>query len=314
MGGAKSPTSEQICARGCERRPVADWGRLGLKFRGECFLKSKNRFSHISPAPDDVACHNGEDQESESSKRLGIRVIARAAAILRALQRHPEGLTLGDIANLVGLPRSTVQRIVDALDRENFVIAASATSGVRLGPALISLAASTKLDIVEFTRPALVQLAKEVEETVDLSVLDGSKVVFIDQVPGTQRLVAVSAVGVSLPPHCTAPGKALLAALPAAQLDNVRKRLKLERLTHNSITVWDELDRQLDTIRKQGVAFDREEHSPGICAVGAALRFPNGELAAVSIPVPAQRFVASEKQLARALTERCQMLQSRLNR
>lgn len=254
------------------------------------------------------------DNEAESSRRLGIRVIARAAAILRALERHPEGLTLGDIADLVGLPRSTVQRIVDALDREHFVIAASVAGGVRLGPALIALAASTRLEIAEFARPALVQLAKEVGETVDLSVLAQDRVVFVDQIPGMQRLRAVSAVGISFPPHCTASGKALLAALPKPQLDKLRKRLKLSRLTKNSLASWEELDRELDLIRRRGVAFDREEHSLGICAVGAAVRFPTGELAAVSIPVPTQRFAANEKMLAQVLVERCQALQSRLDR
>jgi IclR family acetate operon transcriptional repressor len=252
--------------------------------------------------------------ESDSAKRQGIRVIARAAAVLRALERHPEGLTLGEIANLVSLPRSTVQRIVDALDREHFVIAASASGGVRLGPALIALAASTRLDIAEYTRPALVQLAKELGETVDLSVLAQDKVVFIDQIPGTHRLRAVSAVGISFPPHCTASGKALLAALPEPQLQRLKKRLKLSRLTKSSIVTWDELDRELESIRKRGIAYDREEHSIGICAVGAAIRYPTGELAAVSIPVPTQRFAASEKRLAKVLVERCQTLQNRLER
>ena len=79
--------------------------------------------------------------EDNSAPRSGVQVIARAAAVLRKLQDHPAGLTLGELAKLLKLPRSTVQRIVEALADENFVIAASPTRGVRLGPALLALAA-----------------------------------------------------------------------------------------------------------------------------------------------------------------------------
>jgi DNA-binding IclR family transcriptional regulator len=242
------------------------------------------------------------------TERQNIRVISRAASILKALGEHPQGLTLGEIAQLVDLPRSTVQRIVDALDHEHFVVAASIVGGVRLGPALLSLANSIKLDIVDFARPVLTRLAQDTGETVDLSVLNRDQLVFVDQVPGIHRLRAVSAVGMSFPLHCTAPGKALLAALPEAEFAKLRGRLKLNRLTGNTLTSWEQLDIELASARKHGMAFDREEHSVGICAVGAAVHSPGGELAAVSIPVPTQRFASSTKSLVKMLRKSCQAL------
>jgi IclR family transcriptional regulator, acetate operon repressor len=250
-------------------------------------------------------------KRSEESQRLGIQVIARAASILRALERHPEGLTLGQIAGLVDLPRSTVQRIVDALHDENLVIAGSAQNGVRLGPALIALASAARLDIAEIARPVLVQLAKETGETVDLAVFDQDKVVFVDQIPGTHRLQAVSAVGVSFPLHTCAPGKAILSELSDAQLERLRKRITLSRSTGNTLVTWKDLDREITRIREHGLAFDNEEQSMGISAVSIAIRGPKGELAAVSIPVPTQRFVDIEKDLENALLERCRELRSR---
>lgn len=144
--------------------------------------------------------------------RQGIQVIARAAALLRALERRPDGLSLGELAKAVSLPRSTVQRIVDALDTEGLVLAASASSGVRLGPALLALAAASRFHIAEAARETIESLAKECGETVDLSLVDQDKVVFIDQVSGTHRLTAISAVGVSFPLHSSANGKAALAS------------------------------------------------------------------------------------------------------
>lgn len=231
----------------------------------------------------------------------GIQVIARAGAILRALQEHPSGLTLGELSRLVSLPRSTVQRIVDALDDENLVIAASPTRGVRLGPALIALAAATRFEIAEFVRPSLREIARECGETVDLSLLDTDKLVFVEQVAGVHRLRAESGVGVSFPLHSTAPGKAMMAEMNASTLAALRSRLRLTRHTPKTITTWKALDNELAAVRESGLGVDDEENSPGICAVAVAIVGPAGELAAVSIPLPSQRFAASRARLERLL-------------
>lgn len=247
-------------------------------------------------------------------ERPSIQVISRAAAILWALEKNPDGLSLGEIARLVGLPRSTVQRIVDALDRENLIIASSPGSGVRLGPALLALAAATRFEIAELLHPTLEAIAKETGESVDLAIAEQDKVVFVDQVAGTHRLTAVSAIGVSFPLHCSANGKAVLAALDDGALGQLRKRMRLTRQTANTITSWPVLSEELARIRTTGVAVDREENSLGICAVAAAVRGPTGELAAISIPVPTQRFSAKEAELSALLAAHCDALRQKLNR
>jgi DNA-binding IclR family transcriptional regulator len=140
----------------------------------------------------------------EDSPKNSIQVITRAINVLRALEGEPDGLSLGQIALRVGLARSTVQRIVDALRAEQFVIAASPTAGVRLGPALIRLAASASVEFDQITRPIMSDLSQAVGETVDLSVLKGNVAIFTDQVQGVHRLRAVSAIGETFPLHCTA--------------------------------------------------------------------------------------------------------------
>ncbi len=229
--------------------------------------------------------------------------------MLRALEGRDEGLSLGQIAKQLELPRSTVQRIVDALDAENFVVAASPTARVKLGPALVRIASSVRFRIVEVARPYMERLSGATGETVDLSVMDQDKLVFLDQVPGSHRLRAVSAMGVSFPLHCSANGKALLAALDEAQLSRVKRRLKLSAHTANTITSWKRLSAELDTVRKEGVAYDREEHSAGICAVAAVVRGPAGDLAAISIPTPTQRFDGMESKLKSSLIECCGQVQ-----
>lgn len=242
----------------------------------------------------------------------GIQVIERAASILRTLERNRGGVSLGEIAKEVDLPRSTVQRIVDALDVEGLVIASTAKTGVRLGPAILRLASATRFEIAELARNTLEKLSKDTGETVDLAVFDQDKVVFVDQIPGSHRLTALSGVGLSFPLHSSANGKAILAALEASELAKMKKRIKLTRLTQNTMTSWDAIERDLAEIREKHVAFDREENSLGICAVAMAITSPTGEMAAISLPVPTHRFLESEATLVRKLKSSCAQLQQKL--
>ena len=229
-----------------------------------------------------------------------VQVIARAAAILRSLEDEADGLSLGQIAQRVNLARSTVQRIVAALAAEKFLIAASPNGRVRLGPTILRLAASARTDFVAIARPFLVELSSELKETVDLAVVKKDHLVFIDQVIGSQRLRAVSAVGETFPLHCTANGKAYLAGLDEVAVARL-VGTSYERRTANTIVRLNDLLKELKAVRKSGVAFDREEHTLGICAAGVVMRDPLGNELAISVPVPAQRFHAQERLIAERL-------------
>lgn len=229
-----------------------------------------------------------------------IQVIARAAAVLRALEDEAEGLSLGQIAQRVNLARSTVQRIVAALAAEKLLIAASPNGRVRLGPTILRLAASAHMDFVSAARPFLVQLSAELQETVDLAVVRDDHLVFVDQVIGAHRLRAVSAVGEAFPLHCTANGKACLAEFDAEAIKSLIGESYKAR-TPRTITRLDNLLRDLKAARKAGVAIDREEHTHGICAAGIAIRDPRGNLIAISVPVPAQRFYEHQRRIVARL-------------
>jgi DNA-binding IclR family transcriptional regulator len=244
--------------------------------------------------------------------RSGIQVIARAAAILRALKENPDGLSLGELAAYLNLPRSTIQRIIGALDSENLVIAASPARGVRLGPAILALAQATNFRLADIARPVLSEISRESGETVDLSQLDGSKLVFLEQVHGVQRLRAESGIGVSFDLHSSAPGKAMLAMMSDEELGKVRSRIELIRHTPSTIRSWRALEAALQDVRSSGVATDLEENSPGICALAMGMRFSSGVLAAVSIPVPAQRFTQIRPSLEGLLRAGCAKLGQRL--
>lgn len=233
---------------------------------------------------------------SPDADRSGIQVINRAAAILRSLEGLQDGLSLAEIARAVGLPRTTVHRIVTTLADEGFLVAASPNAKVRLGPALLQLASTIDYDIKKILRPFLVDLNREVEDTVDLAILRGGSVVFVDQIQGRRRLVAVSAIGERFPLHCTANGKAMLAEMEPAEFERALDRSLRE---HPDRPLADRamLSAELEEVRRTHIGFDREENSPGIGAVGFALRDGAGTLFAISVPMPIQRFKRTEKRL-----------------
>jgi DNA-binding IclR family transcriptional regulator len=235
------------------------------------------------------------------SKDGGVQVIARAAQILRALDGEPNGLSLSQLSERLSLPRSTVHRVVTALAAEGLLAAASPNGRVRLGPEIARLALASRRELRLELRPHLQRLFDVLNETVDCAVLDGNHLRFIDQIAAPHRLRAVSAVGATFPLHCTANGKALLAELSPEEVARVLPA-RLRRFTDSTIAVRADLMAALEPIREAKVAFDREEHTTGISAAGIALRDPFGALAAISVPMPTQRFEGREDEIAEALT------------
>ena len=241
-----------------------------------------------------------EEAEEDKGSALGVQVIARAASVLRALQGKPEGLSLGQIAKEIGLARSTVQRIVAALASEDFVAEAQPGRGVRIGAGLARIAASLNSNFSEILRPHLVALRDEVGETVDLSVLSGGSAVFVDQIPGQQRLVALSGVGERFPLHCTANGKAILSCFAKEDAAILIDKSLAEHADYKLVDRA-KLLREIDATRRKHLAFDLAEHGVGICAVGVAVLDAFGRPVAVSIPAPTHRFNGNRVALGEAL-------------
>jgi DNA-binding IclR family transcriptional regulator len=223
-----------------------------------------------------------------------------ANQILRTLHHVPEGMTLSQLAQAVGLARTTVHRIVQALQTEGLGTTPDGRGAVRLGPELGRLAAGTSAAIAWSIRPFLEALAQEVNETIDLATLYGTRVRFIDQVVPGRRLRATSIFGEQFPAHSTANGKALLAELPVPTVEATFPA-QLERFTANTITTRRELLAELERVRDAGVAFDREETELGICAVAAVVANGLGPQAAVTIAAPTDRFHEAQDAFADAV-------------
>lgn len=232
----------------------------------------------------------------------GVQVIARVGQVLRALDGENQGLSLAQIADRIGLPRSTVHRIVTALAAEGLVATASSAGRVRIGPEFARLASSSQADLWTEAEPFMRRIFDEIGETVDCSVQDGDHVRVILGIQAYHHLRVAAEVGTTFPLHCSAKGRAILAAYPpevaARMLPDV-----LERFTGKTETDRAAILEVLEVARQTGVAYNREEATRGICTAAIAIRASSGTLLAISVPVPTQRYWDLEDKLTRVLLE-----------
>lgn len=227
-----------------------------------------------------------EIAENVDDARGGIQVIARATKIMRALSANPQGLSLAGIAMEVGLPRSTVQRIVYALEMDDIVEPVGPGGGFRLGPALGQIMQQTQADIVSTIRPYLEHLSLQLRETACLSRAAGNQNDILDQFVGEQPLRIVLPLGiVDAPLQATASGKVLLARMSDDKvLDNLNSSLSA---TQNPRSVAALLD-ELAAIRQSGFAYDNGEFTEGVSAVSTSIGTYRGAYA-LTVLAPTSR-------------------------
>jgi len=242
----------------------------------------------------------------------GMQVITRAAAILGALAEPDGGRSLAHLAAQTGLPKTTVHRICTALEQVGYVHTDAASGHRELGPGLLRLAVIGRRDLRTILEPLVEQVSVELNETVDLAVLDGGRVLFVAQHPAPQRaLMAIARVGAVFPAYTMASGKVLLAQLPR---EDVLRRLprRLEPTLGGRLRTRESLLRELDEARATGLGYEREEMRHGICAVAVAVTDIDGRAASIAVPMPTTRFEESQERVAALLLEIKRATEARL--
>jgi DNA-binding IclR family transcriptional regulator len=231
-----------------------------------------------------------------------MQVVSRAASILRALDGEHRGLSLSELAERTGLPRSTVHRLVTALGVEGFVVGAPAAGRTRLGPELARLALHNRGELQAELRPHLEDLHRVLDETIGLSVLEPGGVRFVDQITANHPLQAITAVGELLPAWSSASGRALLATLPVEERERIVPRALA---AHAPSTTTDRraVMAAIERAARDGVAVTREEFTEGVCAAAVAVRDAFGAAAAISVSAPTARFTRRADEITAALLD-----------
>jgi IclR family acetate operon transcriptional repressor len=214
------------------------------------------------------------------------------ALLLLQLIGERQALRVAEAADLLGVARSTAHRLLSALRRREFVLQDRPNGAYRPGPALneIGLMAISRIDIRRVARPVLEELREQSTETASLAVLEGATIRFVDCVESARSVRVGNRTGVVRPAHASAVGKAILAELPAAELERRYPTEQLTAGTPAAITDLTVLKAELAQIRAQGYALNWEESTEGISAVAVALRDTAGSpLAAIGIAAPSSR-------------------------
>jgi DNA-binding IclR family transcriptional regulator len=230
--------------------------------------------------------------DSETNSPYKVQVLDRTLSILNALASAGRDASLVELAGMVKLHKSTVHRLTMILENHRMVERNPQTGRYHLGPRLFELGsiAVESFNVRDRARRHLERLVYEVEETVHLCVLDGGQVLYLEKIEPARGVRNSCYVGRRNPAHCTAVGKAILARLADAEVDEIVDRHGLARRTANTITMPIELKAELSVIRARGYAVDDEEVEDGVRCVGAAVLDQRGApLAAISVSGPASR-------------------------
>jgi IclR family acetate operon transcriptional repressor len=228
-----------------------------------------------------------------------IRAVERALDVLLCFSRQTPELTMTQIAEQVGMHKSTVHRLLGTLERKRFLQRDPATGIYTPGIRLIQLAylPMEHNDLRRVASPFLQKLCDESLETVDLAVLDDKDVIYLDVIESPLRVKLAAAIGMRLPAYCTASGKAILAFLPEEAVWRIVKG-GLQEFTGCTLNTAEALFDNLRLVRERGFALSEQEYEDGINAIGAPiLDHSNHPVASVAVAGPAYR-LTHERMLA----------------
>lgn len=190
---------------------------------------------------------------------------------------QPRGVT--DLANALELTKSNVHRLLATLIAQGYVRQVPPQGHYELTTRIWELGSRVirRMDLTRIARPAMARLAEQTGETVHLSVLDGSEVVYLDKIESAHHIRAHTSVGARAPAYTVATGKAMLAQMPDRYLD--RFEGQMSRFTDSTRTTLAELRDDIRIVREQGHALVTEgEWREGIAACACAILNRSGEL------------------------------------
>jgi DNA-binding IclR family transcriptional regulator len=223
-----------------------------------------------------------------------LSTVLHALQVLEYLAETNEA-GVSEISRAVGLAPSTTHRLLAALASREFLQQNPNSKKYQLGVKIFQLGSSVanRFGIRQAALVNMEKLAAESGETVNLGVLKGTEVIYLEKILNDDPIRVELQVGHSVPAHCTAMGKAMLAFQPPGKLEEIIGVIKFEKRTGMTIMDGDVLRRELAAIRSQGYAIDDGELFEGIKCIAAPVVLPaKGAVVAISIAGPSFRLTA----------------------
>lgn len=222
-------------------------------------------------------------QKSPIVRSYKAKTVQKALDVLQVFIDSKGEVSLSDISKSSGLSAGTIYRILSVLRKNGYIIPGDNRGKYLIGTKFLEFSNIVKstLKIEDVARPFMQKLQQLSNESVHISRSNGTQMSYLEIIHSSQVLRIVPVIGVDVPLHCTAAGKVFLAQLERKEFERLFKRGKrLESYTSNTITDIDELSKQLEKVREDGVAVDREECVPGVTDVAAPIMDSDGKLVA----------------------------------
>jgi DNA-binding IclR family transcriptional regulator len=223
----------------------------------------------------------------------------KTLSILEFISMNPRGVSLAEIVKSVGMPKTTVFRIMGVLLAREYVNLDEDSGKYSIGLKTLEIGLSGLIgqNIVEISIPYMRTLSSSIGETTFLAVYNNGDVVYLYKVEGTQSVVTHCTLGSRRPAYCTALGKAILANLPIEESERIFEKT-LEKLTDKTIVDRIRLNEEFAGIRQDGYAVDDEGIEYGLYCVAVPIHDYTGRVAgAISISGPIARMIANRKKI-----------------
>mgnify|MGYP000013355610 CR=1 FL=1 len=225
-----------------------------------------------------------------------IQVIERMMSLIDALAEMGEPASLKALSKVTGLHPSTAHRILAAMTHSRLVERCDAgTYGLGIRFLELGNIVKARFNLRDIAVPFMQNLHETIGEAINLGIRDGDEIIYLERTSSGRSLVrVVYLVGARAPLHLTSLGKLFLAADTPADVRAYAERTKLPGKTPHSLTTLEQLEKELETIRRDDIAYDNEEAEIGLRCVAAPIRNDEGTLVAgLSISAPTDRHDAT---------------------
>jgi len=236
----------------------------------------------------------------EIARASTLNSVTNAVRVLKSFSSRDREWGVTDLARRLDLAKSTTHRLLATLAEEGMLEQNAETGRYRLGLAVFDLAAAvpTQYDLHEAVLTPMTELRNRLGETVQVGVLDGREVVYIERLDSPHTSRVFQQVGRRNWGHCSATGKILLANLPPAQLDRTLRGWEPVAMTANTITNLAGLRTELEQVRLRGYALNVEEAEDAVHSVAAPIRDHAGRtIAGLSLAGPTDRVDVADHRL-----------------
>ena len=232
------------------------------------------------------------DTEPSSQNKYYIPILAKGMELIELIAQHPQGLTIQEMVNILGQPKTSIYRIVCSLEEMGYLRKVLQTSSFILTRKMFKIGLSTlgTTTIIEHSYDPMRRLRDTLRETVVLGTLMGTKIVILEQVIGSHHFSFILKPGMGVCLHASAPGKVFLANIDDWERDCIISKIEMTKFTSKTITDRSDFLKELDHVKNCGYGVDMGEELSGVRCIGAPIYNMAGKIAAsVWISGPAER-------------------------